>query len=320
MAANTNPYDAERSAILGYFQSIFIDQTGATDTGGSPLPFLPFEIPGRRIDQPSTPWARVTFQAGRPFAREVGTDATRTAGFFTVEIFMPENTGTLISRQAAQVVRAAYALRQLAIPTGRIRFFEVGIRDTPSVQTGFGKANIEVAYWTDMNAWNAIDPLFNDPTNAARGYILIGNPPAPLIPPSTLGLATTSNAALDTDGNIILRNTTTGAFGYLVIQGQPGAESVLSLDEYNGAHINLSTDAAGNMLIFNETTNVYEYIFLRGAAGQAAVVASAAWVLPGLNWNKDGEGNLLLFNVTTATYVQVSFQGQAGQQTLQPIQ
>lgn len=319
MSNETDSYDAERSALMGYFQAIFV-QAGVQDDEGNPVPFLPVvEMPNRRQPQPGEgAFVNVSVQAGRPFTRTVGTTASRSTGFFTVEVLIPEGTGTKVARQAAGVIAASFTNFRLVIPTGRIRFFEVGCRDVPSGMDGFGKVNVEVAYWTDKNATGVVEPLFSVQENIDRGYVVVapGAPPAQL--PTTLGLAYASNTALDAEGNIILRNSTTSAFSYLAMQGQPGAEVILALDTYTGNQKNLSTDAAGNMLLYNETTSAYSYPFIRGANNAAAVVASAQWTLTAKNWSKDANGNLLLYNVTTQAYQPVSFRGQPGAQSIQP--
>lgn len=50
--------------------------------------------------------------------------------------------------------------------------------------------------------------------------------------PSKLGTADAANIKVDNNGNLMIRNVTTGTYKYLIAQGAEGAESLVLLDTY----------------------------------------------------------------------------------------
>ena len=80
------------------------------------------------------------------------------------------------------------------------------------------------------------------------------------------------NARVDSNGNLQIKDVTTGNYLYPVFVGQPGAETLVAVDSFAGGH-NWVKDPEGNLQIYNVTTQQMRYVVFTGAEGAETVAA-----------------------------------------------
>lgn len=139
-------YEVARKVITGYFKTGF-KKPDTTD-------WLPVEYPNRALEddkktgKTATAWARFTIVHGRKFAREVGTGSSRTPGVVYLQIFLKEDSGTLLARQIADHLVGQFENVHLQTDTGIIRFRSVSSRELPA-ENGWDRTNIEMPFERD---------------------------------------------------------------------------------------------------------------------------------------------------------------------------
>lgn len=133
-----------------------IKRAWLTAWNAGPLSALPVEHENLRFQQPSSgPWGRLTLVTGDTEPAAIGSGAgrlERTAFVLFLQIFMPENTGTKIARQAADVMRS---LDRLSIhqPGLTINFRTAGYTPAPNpANTGLAAYNVQIPGQYDLGA------------------------------------------------------------------------------------------------------------------------------------------------------------------------
>lgn len=121
-----------------------------------PLDAMPVEHENLRFQQPSTgPWGRLTLVTGDTEPAAIGTGAgrlERTPFVLFMQVFMPENTGTKIARQAADAMRA---LDRMSIQKDAltVNFRTAGLTPAPNPSnTGLVAYNVQIAGQYDIGA------------------------------------------------------------------------------------------------------------------------------------------------------------------------
>lgn len=118
---------------------------------------LPVEHENQRFTQPATgPWGRLTLVTGETEPAAIGNGQgrlERTPFVLFLQVFMPENTGTKVARQAADIMRA---LDRMSIQKDAltVNFRTTGLTPAPNpANTGLTAYNVQLPGQYDI-AWS----------------------------------------------------------------------------------------------------------------------------------------------------------------------
>lgn len=113
-------FEVERQILEGQFK------TGWNASGASAVPIFWDAVPFEPVD--GSPYVRVTILNGDSYPASIGGEMGRNFGFFIVDIFGSESTGSSVCRQLADYVKTIMSLKNINQGVSNLKTFQTRIR------------------------------------------------------------------------------------------------------------------------------------------------------------------------------------------------
>lgn len=132
-----------REAVRKHLETVF-------KNGWTPAPMTPF-FEGQKVIEKGEAWCQFGIMVGTDSPAAIGHDFTRAPAIVGLQIYLPENTGTIKANQAADKLSGIFAYQRWRIPGDGAEVLDIVIESGVTGPTFKGKQNGMAMYHATLN-------------------------------------------------------------------------------------------------------------------------------------------------------------------------